>query len=65
VLVFQFELARQILAFGPASQPSWRFLVARSWLGNFRRLVVAWKCHLTMVLAFFHLACLLITLGRS
>jgi hypothetical protein len=37
---------------------------AFSWFGNFRRLVVRWERHLTMYLAFFHLACLLITLNR-
>ena len=35
-----------------------------AWFGIFRRLVVRWERHLTMYLAFFHLACLLITLNR-
>jgi transposase len=43
-----------------------RFKVERtlSWLANFRRLVVRWDHSLTIYLAFFHLACLIITLRR-
>jgi transposase len=42
----------------------WKVERTFAWLGNFRRLVVRWERHLTMYLAFFHLACLLITLNR-
>jgi len=42
----------------------WKVERTFAWLGNFRRLVVRWERHLTMYLAFFHLACLLITLRR-
>jgi transposase len=33
-----------------------------AWLGNFRRLVVRYERSLTIYNAFFHLACLIITL---
>jgi transposase len=42
----------------------WKVERTFAWFGNFRRLVVRWERHLTMYLAFFHLACLLITLRR-
>jgi transposase len=42
----------------------WKVERTFAWLGNFRRLLVRWEHHLTMYLAFFHLACLLITLRR-
>lgn len=42
----------------------WKVERTLAWFGNFRRLVVRWERHLTMYLAFFHLACLLITLRR-
>lgn len=42
----------------------WKVERTFAWFGNFRRLVVRWERHLTMYLAFFHLACLLITLNR-
>ena len=42
----------------------WKVERTFAWLANFRRLVVRWERHLTMYLAFFHLACLLITLRR-
>lgn len=42
----------------------WKVERTFSWFGNFRRLVVRWERHLTMYRAFFHLACLLITLNR-
>lgn len=42
----------------------WKVERTFSWFGNFRRLVVRWERHLTMYLAFFHLACLFITLNR-
>jgi hypothetical protein len=35
-----------------------------AWLGNFRRLVMRWERHITMYRAFFHVACLLITLRQ-
>jgi transposase len=35
-----------------------------AWLGNFRRLVVCWEYNITMYRAFFHVACLLITLKK-
>jgi transposase len=35
-----------------------------AWLGNFRRLVVRGERHITMYRAFFHVACLLITLRQ-
>ncbi len=42
----------------------WKVERTFAWFGNFRRLVVRWERHLKMYLAFFHLACLLITLSR-
>ena len=45
-------------------QRRWKVERTFAWLGNFRRLVVRWERHLMMYLAFFHLACLLITLRR-
>ncbi len=42
----------------------WKVERTFSWFGNYRRLVVRWERSLTMFLAFFHLACLLITLKR-
>ncbi len=41
-----------------------RYKVERtfSWLGNFRRLVVRWDHDFTVYNAFFHIACLIITL---
>ncbi len=42
----------------------WKVERTFAWLGNFRRLLVRWERHLKMYLAFFHLACLLITLRR-
>jgi transposase len=42
----------------------WKVERTFSWLGNFRRLLVRWEHHLMMYLAFFHLACLLITVRR-
>lgn len=42
----------------------WKVERTFAWFGNFRRLLVRWERHLTMYLAFFHLACLLITLNR-
>lgn len=40
----------------------WKVERTFAWLGNFRRLLVRWEHHLNMYLAFFHLACLFITL---
>jgi transposase len=42
----------------------WKAERTFAWFGNFRHLVVRWERSLTMYLAFFHLACLLITLNR-
>jgi transposase len=43
-----------------------RWIVERTfaWLGNYRRLVVRWEHKLVMYQAFFHVACLLITLRQ-
>jgi transposase len=41
----------------------WKVERTFAWFGNFRRLLVRWEHHLKMYLAFFHLACLLITLN--
>ena len=40
----------------------WKIERTFAWLGNFRRLVTRYEYHLHMYQAFFHLACLLITL---
>lgn len=40
----------------------WKIERTFAWLGNYRRLVVRYDNHLLMYQAFFHLACLLITL---
>jgi transposase len=45
-------------------QHRWKVERTFAWFGNFRRLVVRWEYSLIMYLAFFHLACLLITLNR-
>jgi transposase len=42
----------------------WKVERTFAWLGNFRRLVVRWESHITMYQAFFHVACLLITLRQ-
>ena len=42
----------------------WKVERTFAWFGNFRRLLVRWERHLKMYLAFFHLACWLITLNR-
>lgn len=42
----------------------WKVERTFAWLGNFRRLVVRYERHLRMYRAFFHLACLLITLRQ-
>jgi len=45
-------------------QRRWKVERTFSWLSTFRRLVVRWDYSLKMYLAFFHLACLIITLRR-
>jgi transposase len=42
----------------------WKVERTFAWLGNFRRLVVRYERHPRMYRAFFHLACLLITLRQ-
>ena len=42
----------------------WKVERTFSWLGNFRRLVVRWERDIKMYRAFFHVACLLITLRK-
>ena len=42
----------------------WKVERTFAWLGNFRRLVVRWERQITLYRAFFHVACLLITLRR-
>jgi transposase len=42
----------------------WKVERTFAWLGNFRRLVVRWERDITMDRAFFHVACLLITLRK-
>jgi transposase len=46
------------------SKRRWKVERTFAWYGNFRRLVVRWERHLTMYQAFFHVACLLITLRQ-
>jgi transposase len=42
----------------------WKVERTFAWLGKFRRLGVRWERHITMYSAFFHVACLLITLRQ-
>jgi len=42
----------------------WKMERVFAWLGNYRRLVVRWECRLETYRAFFHFACILITLSR-
>lgn len=42
----------------------WKMERAIAWLGNFRRLVVRYEYNIRMYQAFFHVACLLITLRQ-
>ena len=35
-----------------------------AWLGNFRRMVVRYERYLTIYRAFYHVACLLVTLRQ-
>jgi len=45
-------------------QRRWKVERTFAWLGNFRRLVVRYERSLKMYQAFFHVACLLITLRQ-
>ena len=45
-------------------RPRWKVERTFAWLGNFRRLVVRYERKLKMYRAFFHVACLLITLRK-
>lgn len=42
----------------------WKVERTFAWLGNYRRLVVRWDRDLTIYRAFFHVACLMITLRK-
>lgn len=42
----------------------WKIERSIAWIGNFRRLVVRYERHIKMYQAFFHVACLLITLRQ-
>jgi transposase len=42
----------------------WKVERTFAWLGNFRRLVVRWDRNITIYSAFFHIACMIITLRR-
>jgi transposase len=42
----------------------WKVERTFAWFGNFRRLVVRYERNIGMYAAFFHVACVLITLGR-
>ncbi|MBX6314879.1 MAG: transposase [Isosphaeraceae bacterium] len=42
----------------------WKVERSFAWLGNFRRLVVRWEHRIEVYRAFFHVACLLITLRK-
>ncbi len=42
----------------------WKVERTFAWIGNFRRLVVRYERQIKMYRAFFHLACLMITLNR-
>jgi transposase len=42
----------------------WKVERTFSWIGNFRRLVVRWDRDITVYNAFFHVACMIITLRR-
>jgi transposase len=46
------------------SKRRWKVERTFAWLGNFRRLVGRWERHIKMYRAFFHVACLLITLRQ-
>ncbi len=42
----------------------WKVERTFAWLGNYRRLVVRWDRSITIYSAFFHVACLMITLRQ-
>jgi len=42
----------------------WKVERTFSWFNNYRRLVVRWDRSLTIYSAFFHVACLMITLRQ-
>jgi len=42
----------------------WKMERVFAWLGNYRRLVVRWDYRIETYRAFFHFACILITLNR-
>jgi len=42
----------------------WKVERTFAWLANFRRLVVRWEKHIMIYRAFFHLACMWITLRK-
>jgi Transposase DDE domain len=42
----------------------WKVERTFAWLGNFRRLLVRWEVNIMMSQAFFHVACLLMTLRQ-
>jgi transposase len=42
----------------------WKVERTFAWIGNFRRLVVRYERNITMYQAFFHVACLIITLRQ-
>ncbi len=42
----------------------WKVERTFAWLGNFRRLVVRYECNINMYSAFFHVACIIITLRQ-
>jgi transposase len=42
----------------------WKVERTFAWLGNYRRLVVRYERHVEMYNAFFHVACMMITLNR-
>ena len=42
----------------------WKIERTIAWLGNFRRLVVRWDRDITVYRAFFHVACILITIRQ-
>jgi len=42
----------------------WKIERTIAWFGNFRRLVVRWERNISVYRAFFHLACILITIRQ-
>ena len=42
----------------------WKVERTFAWFGNYRRLLLRWERSLVVYQGFFHLACILITLGR-